>query len=49
MLKIKLNNMQFYGYHGVLPEEKKLGRFFRSMWLYTYLKNVLRTIIWKIR
>jgi dihydroneopterin aldolase len=29
MDKIKLSRMQFYGYHGVFPEENKLGqRFF---------------------
>ncbi|MFD1926688.1 dihydroneopterin aldolase [Sporosarcina siberiensis] len=26
---IHLNDMEFYGYHGVLPEEKKLGQRFR--------------------
>lgn len=26
---IHLNNMSFYGYHGVLPEETKLGQRFR--------------------
>lgn len=26
MDKIVLNGMQFYGYHGVLPEEKKVGQ-----------------------
>ncbi|MBC5638431.1 dihydroneopterin aldolase [Ornithinibacillus sp. BX22] len=28
MDKIILTNMQFYGYHGLLPEEKKLGQRF---------------------
>lgn len=28
MDKIILENMQFYGYHGVLPEETKLGQHF---------------------
>lgn len=28
MDKIKLNGMQFYGYHGVFPEENKLGQRF---------------------
>lgn len=28
MDKIKLDNMQFYGYHGVFPEENKLGQQF---------------------
>ena len=27
---IHLNEMQFFGYHGVLPEETKLGQRFRS-------------------
>src|SRR5690606_41009125 len=27
--KIYLNEMEFYGYHGVLPEETKLGQRFR--------------------
>ncbi len=26
MDKILMNNMRFYGYHGVMPEEKKLGQ-----------------------
>ena len=26
---IHLNDMEFYGYHGALPEEKKLGQRFR--------------------
>lgn len=25
---IRLNNLEFYGYHGVLPEEKELGQRF---------------------
>jgi 7,8-dihydroneopterin aldolase/epimerase/oxygenase len=29
MDKIKLNEMEFYGYHGVFPEENKLGQRFR--------------------
>ena len=29
MDKIYLNEMEFYGYHGVLPEETKLGQRFR--------------------
>lgn len=29
MDKIILNNMQFYGYHGLLPEEKKIGQRFQ--------------------
>ncbi|WP_318506353.1 dihydroneopterin aldolase [Bacillus sp. T3] len=28
MDKIELKNMQFYGYHGVLPEETRLGQRF---------------------
>ncbi|EDL62932.1 dihydroneopterin aldolase [Bacillus sp. SG-1] len=27
--KIKVNEMEFYGYHGVFPEETKLGQRFR--------------------
>jgi len=27
--KIKVNNMEFYGYHGVFKEENKLGQRFR--------------------
>jgi 7,8-dihydroneopterin aldolase/epimerase/oxygenase len=27
--KIKVNDMEFYGYHGVFPEETKLGQRFR--------------------
>ncbi|RIW29894.1 dihydroneopterin aldolase [Bacillus salacetis] len=29
MDKIKVNEMEFYGYHGVFPEETKLGQRFR--------------------
>jgi len=29
MDKIYINEMEFYGYHGVLPEETKLGQRFR--------------------
>ncbi len=29
MDKIILTNMQFYGYHGLLPEEKRLGQRFK--------------------
>ncbi|PPA68561.1 dihydroneopterin aldolase [Jeotgalibacillus proteolyticus] len=29
MDKIKVNNMEFYGYHGVFKEETKLGQRFR--------------------
>lgn len=37
--KIILKGMQFYGYHGVLPEEKRLGqRFEVDMELVTNLK-----------
>lgn len=28
MDKILLNNLQFYGFHGLLPEEKKIGQRF---------------------
>ena len=35
-MKIHLNNMLFYGFHGVFPEERKLGqRFNVSMIIYT--------------
>ena len=35
-MKIHLNNMLFYGFHGVFPEERKLGqRFNVSMTIYT--------------
>lgn len=30
MQKIKLINMQFYGYHGAFTEEKKLGQVFQA-------------------
>jgi dihydroneopterin aldolase len=40
MDKIYLNEMKFYGYHGVLPEETKLGqRFWVSIVLALDLKN----------
>lgn len=39
MDKIVLNDMIFYGYHGVLPEEKKLGqRFIVSVELFLELQ-----------
>ncbi|MCL1827783.1 MAG: dihydroneopterin aldolase [Candidatus Cloacimonetes bacterium] len=35
-MKIHLNNMLFYGFHGVFPEERKLGQKFNvSMTIYT--------------
>ncbi len=35
-----MKNMEFYGYHGVLPEENKLGqKFIITVELYTDLKN----------
>ncbi len=40
MDKIRLHRMQFYGYHGVLPEEKKLGqRFFVELELFLDLQR----------
>ncbi|MFA1822961.1 dihydroneopterin aldolase [Virgibacillus oceani] len=40
MDKILLNNLQFYGYHGLLPEENKLGqRFNVDVELYADLKK----------
>lgn len=40
MDKILLNRMQFYGYHGVFPEENKLGqRFYVDLELYASLQN----------
>lgn len=39
MDKIVLNNLGFYGYHGVLSEESRLGqKFFIDIELYTDLK-----------
>lgn len=44
MDKIILNNMQFYGYHGLLPEENKLGqRFNVSVELITDLSKAGKT------
>ncbi|WP_067729650.1 dihydroneopterin aldolase [Oceanobacillus damuensis] len=44
MDKILLNNMQFYGFHGLLPEENKLGqRFYVDLELYLDLKNAGNT------
>lgn len=44
MDRILLNNLQFYGYHGLLPEESKLGqRFFVDVELYTDLKKAGKT------
>ncbi|MBM7614944.1 dihydroneopterin aldolase [Alkaliphilus hydrothermalis] len=40
MDKIIMKNLGFYGYHGVLPEETKLGqKFFIDVELYTDLKT----------
>ncbi|GER67621.1 dihydroneopterin aldolase [Weizmannia acidilactici] len=40
MDKILINEMEFYGYHGVFPEEAKLGQRFRvSLTLYLDLKQ----------
>jgi len=40
MDKISLNRMEFYGYHGLFPEEKKLGqRFIVDIELYMSLKQ----------
>lgn len=44
MGKILLNNMQFYGYHGLLPEENKLGqRFNVDVTLFMNLKKAGKT------
>lgn len=44
MDKIKLNQLQFYGYHGLLPEENKLGqRFFVDAELSVSLKKAGET------
>lgn len=46
MDKILLNNMAFYGYHGVLSEEKTLGqKFFIDIELYINLKEAGKTDI----
>jgi dihydroneopterin aldolase len=42
--KILMNGMMFYGYHGVLEEEKELGqRFIVDVILYTDLKKAGKT------
>lgn len=44
MDKILMNGMMFYGYHGVLEEEKELGqRFIVDVILYTDLKKAGKT------
>lgn len=44
MDKIIMENMAFYGYHGVLPEEKALGqKFFADVSLYLPLKRAGET------
>lgn len=44
MDKILLNNMQFYGFHGLLPEEKTLGqRFNVNIELFLDLKKAGET------
>ena len=41
MDKIILKNMEFYGYHGVIPEENKLGqKFIVDIELYLSLDNI---------
>lgn len=38
--KIILNQMQFYGYHGVFPEENKLGqRYYVDLQLHVHLQK----------
>ncbi len=42
--KILLNNLQFYGFHGLLPEENKLGqRFHIDIELFVDLKKAGQT------
>jgi len=42
--KILLNQLQFYGFHGLMPEEKRLGqRFIVDIVLYTDLRKAGRT------
>jgi len=44
MDKIMLNNMQFYGFHGLFPEENKLGqRFHVDIILYADLQQAGQT------
>lgn len=44
MDKITLNKMAFYGYHGVFPEETRLGqRFFVDLMVETDLKKAGKT------
>lgn len=44
MDKIILNDMQFYGYHGLFPEENRLGqRFYVSVELFLDLTNPGKT------
>ncbi|WP_284140740.1 dihydroneopterin aldolase [Virgibacillus sp. LDC-1] len=44
MDKIVLTNMQFYGYHGLLPEENKLGQRFQvDVELFTDLSRAGKT------
>ncbi|HLR02666.1 MAG TPA: dihydroneopterin aldolase [Virgibacillus sp.] len=44
MDKILINKMQFYGFHGLFPEENKLGqRFYTDVTLYTDLTTAGKT------
>lgn len=44
MDKIMVNNMQFYGFHGLFPEENKLGqRFYVDVILYADLTEAGKT------
>lgn len=50
MDKIYVNEMEFYGYHGVFEEENKLGQRFRvSAELHLDLSTSGRAITWKTR
>ena len=44
MDKIRLDNMAFYGYHGIMPEEKSMGqRFYIDVVLYLDLSQAGRS------
>lgn len=50
MDKIKLQEMAFYGHHGVDSEENTLGQRFSSMWKWTWICPVqVKAITLKIR
>lgn len=48
--KIFVNQMEFYGYHGVFPEETRLGqRFIVDLMVLVDLKKPVKVMNWSIQ